>query len=550
MSKERRYPEGLFFLVFTEFWERFGYYLMIGLFVLYMTAEKTAGGFGWDNADASDIYGTFIAAAYLTPFMGGLLADLKLGYRFSIILGGILMGIGYCMLAIPHMWAFYSALVIMVIGNGFFKPNISTLLGNMFNDPRYVAKKDTGYNIFYMGINVGAFICNFVGAIMLNKIGWNGAFMAAGIGMFVGVITFCLGIKYYKHVDVRREPKPEDKPFIMHFLKMMGIGVIFAVVGWFFNGTEGSILSSNSADAFFMFCIPVIYFFATIYFKSTTEEKKPLKTMFIIFIIVILFWAIFKQNGTALTIYAKNYTDRECPTWFSKVSDSLNLGMVEKIEAKNMDVPQLDEQFRKIKDDKGETVMCSDYPSYFKNLDPEKFPQAGKQLSLTNTNLSQSINPFFVIALTPLLILFFGFLNKRGKEPTTGTKIAYGLLISALSTLVMVAAVHYTNNGMVKASYWWLIACYGVITIGELCLSPMGLSMVSKLSPPRLTALMMGGWSLATSIGNKVSGELGKNWDKFDDKANFFWLNFGLLMFATVLLFFLLKNLNKVFKQS
>ena len=137
--------------------------------------------FGWDNADASDIYGTFIAAAYLTPFMGGLLADLKLGYRFSIILGGTMMGIGYCMLAIPQMWAFYTALVIMVIGNGFFKPNISTLLGNMFNDPRYKDKKDTGYNIFYMGINIGAFICNFIGAIMLNRIGWNGAFMAAGI---------------------------------------------------------------------------------------------------------------------------------------------------------------------------------------------------------------------------------------------------------------------------------------------------------------------------------------------------------------------------------
>jgi len=132
-----KYPKGLFFLVFTEFWERFGYYLMIGIFTLYMTADVSEGGFGWDNADAADIYGTFIAVAYLTPFMGGLLADLKLGYRFSITLGGILMGIGYCMLAIPEKWAFYTSLVIMGIGNGFFKPNISTLLGNLFNDERY-----------------------------------------------------------------------------------------------------------------------------------------------------------------------------------------------------------------------------------------------------------------------------------------------------------------------------------------------------------------------------------------------------------------------------
>jgi proton-dependent oligopeptide transporter, POT family len=548
MMKERKYPEGLFFLVFTEFWERFGYYLMIGLFVLYMIAEKTEGGFGWENADASDIYGTFIAAAYLTPFMGGLLADLRLGYRFSIILGGTLMGIGYCMLAIPQEWAFYTALIIMVVGNGFFKPNISTLLGNLFNDPRYKAKKDIGYNIFYMGINVGAFICNFVGAIMLNKIGWGAAFISAGVGMFIGVITFIIGIKHYKHVDVRREPKPEDKPLIMNFAKMMGVGVLFAVGGWFIKGTEGSLLSSNSTDAFFMFCIPVIYFFANIYFKSTAEEKKPLGTMFTIFLVVILFWAIFKQNGTALTIYAKNYTDRECPEVFQSVANKLEF--IEKMPATNTLVPQLDEQFRKIKDDKGETVMCQDYPSYYKNLDPDKFPPPGQALNLTNTNLSQSINPFFVIALTPLIIAFFGFLQKRGKEPTTATKIAYGLLISALSTLVMIGAVHYTNNGMVKASYWWLIGGYGVITIGELLLSPMGLSMVSKLSPPRLTALMMGGWSLATSLGNKVSGELGKNWDKFDNKANYFWLNFGLLMLATLILFLLLKRLNRVFREQ
>jgi POT family proton-dependent oligopeptide transporter len=181
-----KYPKGLFYLVFTEFWERFGYYLMIGIFTLYMITDTAEGGLGWDNADAADIYGTFIAAAYLTPFMGGLLADLKLGYRFSITLGGILMGIGYCMLAIPQTWAFYTSLVIMVVGNGFFKPNISTLLGNLYNDPEFKHKKDTGYNIFYMGINLGAFICTFIAAIMRNKIGWGAAFIAAGIGMFIG----------------------------------------------------------------------------------------------------------------------------------------------------------------------------------------------------------------------------------------------------------------------------------------------------------------------------------------------------------------------------
>ncbi len=556
MITESKYPKGLFFLVFTEFWERFGYYLMIGIFTLYMITDPSKGGFGWDNGDAADVYGTFIALAYLTPFMGGLLADLKLGYRFSITLGGILMGIGYCMLAIPEKWAFYSALGIMVVGNGFFKPNISTLLGNLFNDERYRHNKDTGYNIFYMGINLGAFICNFIAAIMRNKIGWSGAFLAAGIGMFIGVITFWVGMKHYKHVDVRKEPSPQDKPLLMRFVKVLGVGAAFAALGWIIpdaiwgDGGEKAytIMGSKSTDAFFMFCIPVIYFYASIFKNANIEEKKPLGTMFTIFIIVVLFWAIFKQNGSALTTYAEYYTDREAPQTITAITGKL--GFSEKLVPENKEVNQLDEQFRKIKDENGKPKKCSDYPAYFKNLEAEKIPAKGQSLSLVNTEIFQSVNPFFVVVLTPLLIAFFAFMRRRGREPTTASKIAYGLLISALSTLVMVFAVYFTGNGMSKASAWWLICCYGVVTLGELCLSPMGLSMVSKLSPVRLTALMMGGWSLATSIGNKLSGVLAKNWDKFDNKANYFWLNFGLLLLATIIMFLLLKRLNKVFKEG
>ncbi len=552
---ESKHPKGLFFLVFTEFWERFGYYLMIGIFFLYMTADEKAGGMGWDNATGADIFGTFIALAYLTPFMGGLLADLKLGYRFSITLGGILMGIGYCMLAIPEKWAFFTSLAVMVVGNGFFKPNIATLLGNLYNDPRYRANKDTGYNLFYMGINVGALICNFVAAIMRNKIGWHGAFITAGVGMFLGVITFWIGMKNYKHVDVRKEPKPEDKPFIMQFVKVLLTGLAFAVVGWILpNAIAGkenevfTIMGSQSTDAFFMFCIPVVYFYASIFKKANAEERKPLGTMFTIFIIVILFWAIFKQNGTALTTYAEYYTDREAPTAITGVTKTF--GFSEELVAKNKEVNQVDEQFRKIKGEDGKPIKCMDYPLYFKNIDNSKLPAQGQSVNLVNTEIFQSINPFFVVALTPLIIAFFAFMRKRKKEPTTATKIAYGLLISALSTLVMVAAVYATDNGMHKASAWWLIGSYGVITVGELLLSPMGLSMVSKLAPLRLAALMMGGWQLATSIGNKLSGVLAKNWDKFDNKANYFWLNFALLMFAFIIMMLLLKRLNKVFHEG
>ncbi len=546
MSSTFKHPKGLFFLAFTEFWERFGYYLMIGIFFLYMTTDIEKGGFGWENAKASDVFGTFIACVYLTPFIGGLLADMKLGYRFAITLGGILMGLGYCLLSVREEWAFYTSLCIMIVGNGFFKPNISTLLGNLYNDPKYKENKDTGYNLFYMSINIGAFLCNFIAAFMRIKYGWNWAFVTAGIGMFIGVITFWVGMKHYKHVDVRKVPTPEDKPMIMRFLVVLAIAVGFGAIGWFIPDT---IFGSDSTDAFLCACIPVVYFYYTVYKSCTTEEKKPMGTMFTIFGIVIIFWAIFKLNGTALTTYANSYTDREMPT--ALVPGAKYLYQCDNsVVAKNDSVYLLDEQFRRIKNADGVAIKTVAYPSYFKNLAPSKYPEEGKELNLIPTELFQSINPFFVIFLTPLVVLFFGLLRKRKKEPTTATKIAYGLLVSALSTLIMVAAIHYTDNGAHKASAWWLIGSYGVITIGELCLSPMGLSMVSKLAPLRFTALMMGGWSLATSIGNKMSGVLAKNWDKFDHKANFFWVNFILLLIAFLVMMLLLKRLNKAFKEA
>jgi POT family proton-dependent oligopeptide transporter len=193
--------------------------------------------------------------------------------------------------------------------------------------------------------------------------------------------------------------------------------------------------------------------------------------------------------------------------------------------------------------------MVNDYPDFFKNMKKTDKPADGESVHTFNTNLFQSVNPFWVIALTPLVLAFFGFLRRNGKEPSTPTKIAFGLLISALSCLVMVAAVYSSENGAVKTSAWWFISSYAVITIGELFLSPMGLSMVSKLSPPRLTALMMGGWFLATSIGNKLSGLLSSFWDGYTDKANFFYVNSILLLCAGLIMFGMLKWLNKIFKE-
>jgi POT family proton-dependent oligopeptide transporter len=264
-----------------------------------------------------------------------------------------------------------------------------------------------------------------------------------------------------------------------------------------------------------------------------------------IFAVVILFWAVFKLNGSALNTWADRYTDREVTGVTKNVFNSLNFSQ-ELTYAKDS-VSKYDESFRIQKKD-GKVIKEYNYPVYFRNVAPEKRPTEGSKISVWATNLSQSINPGWVIMLTPLVVAFFTFLRSRKKEPTTPTKIAYGLLISALSVLVMFAAVKMGNNGSEKVSVWWLVANYGIITIGELFLSPMGLSVVSKLSPPHITSLMMGGWFLSTSIGNKLSGVLASMWDSYEDKSSFFLVNFVLLLFATLVMFLFLKRLNRAMK--
>ena len=546
-----KHPKALPFLFLSEMWERFGYYLMIGIFLLYL--KNVEHGFAMTNSEASDLYGTFIALVYLTPFVGGLLADRYFGYKRSIIVGGLMMGVGYCLMGVHSLPVLYLSMALVIIGNGFFKPNISTLLGNLYSTPEFEKRKDEGYNIFYMGINVGAFICNFFSAAIIIVWGWKYAFLAAGIGMFIGVIIFMVGTKHYASGDIRKPVSKEDMPLSRIVLTIFIPTIIAGIIGWLIKGTysstnpDSSIFGSDSTDAFIFACIPVIYFYASLYFRAATSEKRPIGALLAIFAAVILFWAVFKQNGTALTIWADNFTDRQVSGTTGDVFKALY--QAEDVTYKKDTVNLYDEMFRLQKKD-GKVIKVYDYPVYFKNVPVEKRPADGGKATLWSTPISQSINPGWVILLTPLVVAFFAFLRRRNKEPSTATKIAFGLFISGLSVLVMVGAVYVSHNGAEKASNWWLMGTYGVVTIGELLLSPMGLSLVSKLSPVRLTSLMMGGWFLATSIGNKLSGLLATMWDGYEDKANFYWVNFVLLMIASAIIFGMLRWLNRIMKEK
>ena len=547
----KNHPKALPFLFLSEMWERFGYYLMIGIFTLYL--KDVEAGFAMTEKEASDLYGTFIALVFLTPFIGGLIADRYLGYKRSIVIGGLMMGAGYFMMGIHNTTMLYVAMTLVIVGNGFFKPNISTLLGNFYNDEKYKDKKDEGYNIFYMGINIGAFICNFFGAALQILLGWQYAFMAAGLGMFVGVCIFLLGTKYYGDKTEKKGTQDGDMPFYKIVLYILLPSVIFGAIGWLLKGVQSVsnpdsyIFGSDSTDAFIFACIPVIFFYGSLYVKAKVEDKRPIGALLTIFSVVILFWAVFKLNGSALNTWADRYTDREISGKTEQVFNGLKFAKEVTYKADSVDL--YDASFR-LQKKNGVVEKEMGYPIYFRNVAKEKLPKEGSTVSLWATNLSQSINPGWVIILTPLVVAFFTFLRRRNKEPSTPTKIAFGLLISALSVLVMVAAVHIGGNGSEKVSVWWLVANYGIITIGELFLSPMGLSIVSKLSPVNITSLMMGGWFLSTSIGNKLSGVLASLWDTYNDKADFFWINFGLLLLASLLMFVLLKQLNKVMKEK
>ena len=546
---KNKHPKGLPYLFFTEMWERFGYYLILGIFVLYMI-DADKGGLAFEDKHADDIFGTFIALTYLTPFLGGFLADRLLGYIKAIYIGGTLMGLGYIGLGLfKDVSMFYVSMGLIIIGNGFFKPSISTLLGNLYSDDKYKANKDAGYNIFYMGINIGGFVCNIIAAYMRNKYGWGEAFVTAGVGMFIGLIIFSLGRKHVVHANVMKPVQKGDATIGSILVKVFLPAVIAGVIGWVI---PGNIFGSDSTDAFIFACVPVVIFYISIYVSANAEDKRSIGALLAIFAVSMMFWAVFKQNGTALTRWANYYTDRSVPTALEKPLESIYL-----VDTKDYDTKEVavhDNQFQTVKGEDGKPKKEQGKDIYFKNISKEQRAELeanpDKKVYLYNTELFQSINPFWVIVLTPVVVGFFMMLRRKDKEPSTPTKIVLGLFISALSCLVMVGAVYIGDNGASKVSPLWLFAAYGIITIGELCLSPMGLSLVSKLSPPRITALMMGGFFLSTSIGNKLSGVLASMWYSYEDKANFFWVNFALLLIATLLGVAILKPLNKAMKEK
>ncbi|MEO8085393.1 MAG: peptide MFS transporter [Bacteroidota bacterium] len=499
------HPRGLYLLFFTEMWERFSYYGMRAIFILYMTKALFMSG-----ADASNIYGSFTGLVYLTPLLGGYLADRYWGNRRSILYGGILMAIGQFLMfmsgsavtdgvqnasSISTMWA---GLTFLIIGNGFFKPNISTMVGQLY--PQGDHRIDGAFTIFYMGINLGAFfsplICGGLGDTG-NIHDFRFGFLAACIGMVVSVISFeLLKNKHLKTPDGVAVGMPKQKMDMKTILTVLGtIGLIFFLLNF-------KTLFNLDFDIIGYLIYAAIVVMPLIIFSDKSlvkDEKQRISVIFILAFFVIFFWACFEQAGASLTLFAdtqvKRDVDIHLPGWLILVF-SLGLGyfLVKALSwffewKKNMQMI--------IQIVIAGVLLLLFFTGYITDFVKSEFP----------ASWFQSVNPLGIIVLAPLMTMFWNALHKKNLEPSSPMKMAFGLLLVAIGYVVIAYGVHGVDS-QTKISMWWLIALYVIHTLGELSLSPIGLSMVSKLAPLRFSSLLMGTWFLANAVANKFAGTL------------------------------------------
>ena len=406
------HPAGLTTLFLTEMWERFSYYGMRALLTLYMAAALEQGGLGFSDATATSIYGTYTMFAFMTPLVGGWIADRFLGARRAVLWGGIIIAVGHFSMALSSLPGFYAGLVLICGGTGLLKGNISTMVGGLYSedDPR----RDSGFSIFYMGINLGALLAPFVCGYLGQRIGWHVGFAAAGVGMTLGLVQYVYHRKRLEHVGARPVARKASEPVAPKA-------------------------------------------------KLSREEIRRLVVVFLLCCFSVIFFMILEQSGSSYTLFADRHTNN--------------------------------------------TFLGFNFPSSW----------------------FQSAGPTFVVLLAPPLSWLWIRMGKR--QPSSPAKFSMGLVFVGLGTLILAFGANLTGGG-VKVSPMWLISLYLVQTVGELCLSPVGLSTTTKLAPVRMVGLMMGVWFLSISMGSKLAGFMAGFYK--DDPGSMFRLFGGLALIGVV----------------
>ena len=382
------HPRGLSTLFFTEMWERFSYYGMRAFLMLYMVAPASAGGLGFADADAASIYGTYTGSVWGAAILGGIVADRFLGQYNSVLIGGSIIAIGHFALAFKALPFFYAGLALIVVGTGLLKPNASTLVGSLYEPGD--ARRDAGFSIFYMGINLGALFGPLIAGYLAQRVDWHLGFACAGVGMTAGLIQYVVGRKHLASATGRQK-------------------------------RDAAVAAASPTRGF------------------TAADWKRMGAIVVFFLVAVIFWGAYEQAGSTLNLFADRFTRTE--------------------------------------------LFGFSFPSSW----------------------FQSVQPVFVILLAPVFAWIWVRLGKH--EPSVPAKLALGVLFMAISFAILVPAGSAAQSGAgIRVSPWWLIISYGISELGELCLYPVGLSAVTKLSPPRIVGLMMGVWLLSNAFGNKLAG--------------------------------------------
>src|SRR6266849_1196049 len=449
------HPRGLSTLFFTEMWERFSFYGLRPLLVLFMSAAILDGGFNIDRDQASAIVGIYAASVYLASLPGGWIADRLLGLRRAIMTGAVLISAGHISISLSSFAhtrvTFFLGLILIVLGTGLLKPNISAIVGDLY--PEGGARRDAGFSIFYMGINTGAFLGQLVTGFLGEKIGWHFGFGAAGVGMLIGLAWFAARSKKTLG-DLGLQPSRHPNPAVQRrqdlTIKLalaLGLGGLVVVIVLAAMGTihlDPQAIGKNMT--YVLVGVAVIYF-GLIFLAGglNSDERKRIAVIFILFIFASIFWAAFEQAPTSLNLFAKDFTNRRMFGW---------------------EIPA----------------------TWF-----------------------QVVNSLFIVLFAPFFAAIWLKLSKRGINLSSPAKFALGLLFAAIGFAVMIPAANFlvSSNGLIKVSAMWLVVSYLFQTFGELCLSPVGLSSMTKLSPRKYVGQMMGIWFLASSVGNLIAGLVG-----------------------------------------
>jgi POT family proton-dependent oligopeptide transporter len=481
------HPRGLATLFTTEMWERFSYYGLRPLLVLFMSATVFEGGYGFDRDQASAIVGIYAAFVYLMSLPGGWVADRWLGLRRAIFLGACLISAGHISIGVSGLAeagggkpAFFAGLILIVLGTGLLKPNISAIVGDLY--PEGGARRDAGFSIFYMGINLGSFFGQIITGYLGEQVDWHVGMGAAGVAMLLGLVIYGLtgkktlgeiGMRPTRHPDPAVQAKQERNVKLIALGSLAGIALVFllAVAGVF---TIDAQLVGRYMTAAMIGMAVVFFAYVFLFGRLTTAEKKRIAVIVVLFVFAAIFWSAFEQAPTSLNLFAADFTDRqvggfEIPaTWF------------------------------------------------------------------------QSVNPLLIIVFAPLFAALWVGLGNRGGDLSSPAKFALGLALAGLGFVVMIFAANrvVAGGGQTLVSPWWLVWSYFFQSVGELCLSPVGLSSMTKLSPRKYVGQMMGIWFLASALGNLIGGLVGGHVDpeKLDQMPRLFTVTtISLFAAATVL---------------